>query len=196
MKTTIFAFLKKHTGLFLVIGGVGGYVLISGTTGSCGACSAVTNALGIPSLIGSAHASEPTSAQASAWKLKDLDGKDVSSTEFKGKVVMIDFWATWCPPCRLMIPGMVELQEKYRDQGFAIVGISLDQGGPEAVKAFNKEFKVNYTSLMGTEGVVQAFGGVQGIPTSFLLDREGRIVSKHVGYVSKEALEGELKPLF
>lgn len=197
MKTTFFAFLKKHVTALLLVGGVSAYILISGMTGTCGACVAITHGLGIPSLVSSAYAAEPAASttQAPAWKLKDLDGKEVSSADLEGKVVLIDFWATWCPPCRMMIPGMVELQEKYKEKGFAIVGISLDQGGAEVVKAFNQEFKVNYTSLMGNEEVVRAFGGVRGIPTSFLIDREGRIVNKHVGFVSKENLEAEIKPL-
>lgn len=132
---------------------------------------------------------------APAWTLKDLDGNEVSSADFKGKVVMIDFWATWCPPCRAMIPGMVELQAEYLEEGFIIIGISLDQKGPGVVREFNKEFKVNYTSLMGDEEVVRDFGGIRGIPTSFIIDREGRIVSKHVGYMAKEKLEEEIKPL-
>jgi thiol-disulfide isomerase/thioredoxin len=134
-------------------------------------------------------------AMAPAWKLKDLDGNEVTNADFKGKVVMIDFWATWCPPCRAMIPGMVELQEEYLDKGFMIVGISLDEKGPGVVREFNKEFKVNYTSLLGDEAVVRTFGGIRVIPTSFIINREGRIVSTHVGYVTKEKLESEIKPL-
>lgn len=198
MKTALFVFIKKHAIALLIVGGVAAYISISGMTGSRGACVAITKGLSIPSFIPSAHASDPATTGVSlapAWKLKDLNGNEVSSSDFKGKVVMIDFWATWCPPCRMMIPGMVELQEKYKDQGLVIVGVSLDEQGPSVVKSFNKEFQVNYTSLMGTEEVVRAFGGVQGIPTSFLIDREGRIVSRHVGYVSKEKLEAEIKPL-
>ncbi len=199
MRTALLAFLKKYATLLLMAGGLSVFILISGTSGSCGMCAAITQGLGIPSLIPSAQVAEPAHSaertEAPAWKLKNLDGKEVSSTDFKGKVVMIDFWATWCPPCRMMIPGMVELQEQYKEQGLVIIGISLDEKGPGVVREFNQEIKVNYISLMGSEDVVRAFGGVEAIPTSFLIDRAGRIVSKHVGYQPKAKLEAEIKPL-
>ncbi|TVP76249.1 MAG: TlpA family protein disulfide reductase [Puniceicoccaceae bacterium] len=196
MTTSKVSFFKRHA-LSIILGlGLLTYILVAGTTGSCKACSAITGTLGIPSLASSAATIDPAMRpDAPNWQLRDLQGNAVSSTEFAGKVVMVDFWATWCPPCRRMIPGMVELQAQYQDQGLAIIGISLDQAGPEVVRAFNEEFGVNYTSLMGDEAVVNAFGGVEGIPTSFLIDREGRIVNKHVGYVSKRQLEAEIKSL-
>jgi len=196
MKQVLFSFMKRHATLLLLVGGVAGYVLISGTTGSCPACVAITQAVGIPSLVSSAEAAPAGEARkAPAWKLTDLDGKAVSSADFEGKVILLDFWATWCPPCRMMIPGMVELQETYREKGLVIIGVSLDEQGPEVVRKFNKEFNVNYTSLMGTEKVVEDFGGIRGIPTSFLIDRDGNIVRKHVGYLPKEKLETDIKPL-
>jgi len=196
MVNVIVSFMKKNATLLLLVGGLVGYVLISGTTGSCPACVAITQAVGIPSLVSSAEAAPANEARkAPAWKLTDLDGKEVSSADFEGKVVLLDFWATWCPPCRMMIPGMVELQETYGERGLVIIGVSLDEQGPEVVRQFNEEFKVNYTSLMGNEKVVEDFGGIRGIPTSFLIDRQGNIVRRHVGYVPKEKLEAEIKPL-
>jgi cytochrome c biogenesis protein CcmG/thiol:disulfide interchange protein DsbE len=94
-----------------------------------------------------------------------------------------------------MIPGLVDLHEAYADQGLAIIGVSLDRQGVDVVRAFNEEFGVDYTSLMGDEAIVRSFGGIEGIPTSFLIDREGRIVKKHVGYVSERQLRSEIKPL-
>jgi len=85
----------------------------------------------------------PSLGPAPAWKLKDLDGKDVTSEQFKGKVVVLDFWATWCPPCRGEIPGYVELQKKYGKDGLLIVGISMDDKGPEPVKEFVQEQGIN-----------------------------------------------------
>jgi thiol-disulfide isomerase/thioredoxin len=118
---------------------------------------------------------------APGWELKDVDGKPVNFSSFKGKVVVLDFWATWCPPCRSEIPGYVKLQEKYKDKGLVIIGVSLDQAGPDVVKKFIGDFHLNYQVVMGDEAVVQAFGGVEGIPTTFIIDRTGKIRDKKVG---------------
>ena len=108
-----------------------------------------------------------------------------------GKVVVVDFWATWCPPCRAEIPGYTELQKKYGEDGFMIVGISLDQAGPDVVKSFADKFGINYQLVMGDEAVVAAFGGVEGIPTTFLIDRAGQIRDRKVG--AEETAEYEKK---
>ena len=129
------------------------------------------------------------SAPAPAWTLKDVEGKAVSMAQFKGKVVVVDFWATWCPPCRAEIPGYIKLQEKYGKDGLVIVGISLDQKGPAVVKKFIADQKVNYTMVMADEEVVAAFGGMEAIPTTFLIDRAGNIRDRKVGAVSAEEYE-------
>jgi len=118
---------------------------------------------------------------APAWKLKDLDGKVVSSEQFKGKVVVIDFWATWCGPCRMEIPGYIELQKKYGKDGLVIVGVSLDEKGPSVVKQFAEKFGVNYQMVMADEGIVEAFGGIEAIPTTFIVDRSGKIRDRKIG---------------
>jgi thiol-disulfide isomerase/thioredoxin len=133
----------------------------------------------------------PKLGAAPAWKLKDVSGKEVSSDQFKGKVVVVDFWATWCPPCRAEIPGYTELQKKYGKDGFAIVGISLDQAGPSVVKSFAEKFGVNYTMVMGDEAVMAAFGGVEALPTTFLIDRNGQIRDRKLG--AEETAEYEKK---
>ena len=94
-----------------------------------------------------------------AWTLKDVDGKPVTSDELKGKVVVLDFWATWCGPCRSEIPGYVELQKKYREAGLAVVGVSLDQDGLEKVRKFIEEKGINYRIVMGDDNITGAFGG-------------------------------------
>jgi peroxiredoxin len=122
-----------------------------------------------------------TPTPAPDWELRDVDGKPVNFSQFKGKVVMLDFWATWCGPCRSEIPGYVKLQDKYKDKGLVIIGVSLDQEGPKVVKKFIDDFHLNYQIVMGDDAVVEAFGGVDGIPTTFIIDRTGKIRDKKVG---------------
>jgi peroxiredoxin len=131
---------------------------------------------------------------APGWELKDVDGKRVDFSQFKGKVVVLDFWATWCVPCRSEIPGYGKLQEKYRDKGLVIIGVSLDQEGPGAVKKFIGDFHMNYRVVMGDDAVVEAFGGVDGIPTTFIIDRNGKIRDKKVGAMETGAYEKVLLP--
>jgi peroxiredoxin len=132
---------------------------------------------------------------APAWELKDLDGKAVKLADFKGKVVILDFWATWCPPCRKEIPGFVNLQKKYGDKGLVVVGVSLDEGGTAAVKPFVQKMGMNYPVVMGDQKTVAAFGGIEAIPTTFVIDREGNVVTAHQGYADEATFESEIKPL-
>jgi peroxiredoxin len=121
-------------------------------------------------------------APAPAWTLKDVDGKPVPWSQFKGKVVVIDFWATWCPPCRTEIPGYVALQKKYTDDGLVFIGISVDgDDSIPAVKAFVKQFNINYLIVMADDTIQDAFGINQGYPTTFIIDRDGNIRNKKVG---------------
>lgn len=143
-------------------------------------------------------AGEPIARRLSpgpAWELKDVNGKAIQSADFKGKVVILDFWATWCPPCRAEIPGFVELQRRYEKDGLVVVGISLDRGDPAEVRSFLGKNGVNYPVALGTEEVVRAFGDIESIPTTFILDREGRIVTRHEGYAEMEQFERQIKPL-
>lgn len=133
----------------------------------------------------------PKLGAAPAWQLKDVDGKVVSSDQFKGKVVVIDFWATWCPPCRHEIPGYIALIKKYGQEGLVIIGVSLDQEGPAVVKAFGQKFGVNYPLVMADDAVQAAFGGMEAIPTTFLIDRTGQVRDRKVG--AEPAAEYEKK---
>jgi thiol-disulfide isomerase/thioredoxin len=137
----------------------------------------------------------PTLGPAPAWSLKDVNGNLVSSEQFKGKVVVVDFWATWCPPCRMEIPGYIDLQRKYGKDGFAIVGVSMDESGPAVVKAFVEKFGVNYQMVMGDEAVVAAFGGMDAIPTTFLIDRTGQVRDRKVGAEPTEEYEKKIVAL-
>lgn len=130
---------------------------------------------------------------APAWKLTDLDGHAVSSAQFKGKVVVVDFWATWCGPCVGEIPGYIELQKKYGADGLVIIGVSLDQKGPGHVKKFVEANHMNYLIVMADDTVAEAFGGIEAIPTTFLINRAGEIVHRKKGAMSHEAYEELVK---
>ena len=147
---------------------------------------AVAGLLAIGSLLfgqdrPAATATEQTGQPAPGWKLKDLDGREVTADQFKGKVLVVDFWATWCAPCLEEIPGYVGLQKKHRDAGLVIVGVSVDRRGPNHVKQFAKEHGIDYTLVMADDEIADAFGGFDAIPTTFLISRDGRILHRKTG---------------
>ncbi|MGE3957398.1 MAG: TlpA disulfide reductase family protein [Vicinamibacterales bacterium] len=127
-------------------------------------------------------------------EMKTLDGRTLRTEELRGKVVLVNFWATWCPPCRAEIPDLVALQERYREQ-LVIVGISQDEEPTDVVSRFVAEHKVNYPIVMTTPETEKAFPGVTGLPTTFVLDRAGFIVQKHIGLLDAGTAEREIKAL-
>ena len=140
---------------------------------------------------------KPATKPAAKDSIKRLDkaGVDNYLESLKGKVVIVDFWATWCPPCRQEIPGFIELQKKHGDKGLVVVGLSLDDE-TEAVKEFCKTEKVNYPIFVVGQDTTAAWGNIEAIPTTFILDKAGKKVgAPRVGYHPKEAFEKEIVPL-
>ncbi len=129
-----------------------------------------------------------------AVTMTDVDGKTISSADWNGKVVIVNFWATWCPPCRAEIPDLVALQDKYRDR-LVIIGISDDDDPPATVKKWAMEHKMNYPIVMSTPELRKVFTNVSALPTSFIVNRESRIVMRHVGMLTPSTTEAETRHL-
>ena len=130
------------------------------------------------------------------FSLRDPDGKTVQLSDYRGKVVLLNFWATWCGPCKVEIPWFIDFERAHKAQGFAVVGISMDEDGWEAVKPFISEAGINYRVLLGNDSISQLYGGVDSLPTTFIIDRDGKIASVHLGLVSKSTYENDLDQLF
>jgi peroxiredoxin len=130
---------------------------------------------------------------AANFELKGLDGRPVRLSDFKGKVVLLDFWATWCPPCRMEIPGFVELQKRHAAQGFTVLGVALDQDGASVVKPFADKIGINYPLAIGNADIAGTYGGIESIPTTFLIDRKGTILQTYVGAHDAETFERDVQ---
>jgi len=133
--------------------------------------------------------------QAPEFALKDSNGTTVRLSDYKGKVVLLNFWATWCGPCKVEIPWFIEFEQNYKDRGFAVLGVSMDDDGWDAVKPYLQQRKVNYRVVLGNDQVAQNYGGIDSLPTTFVIDRDGRIASTHVGLVSRRDYDTEVQQL-
>lgn len=131
-----------------------------------------------------------------SFTIKDLNGKDVSLSAYKGKVILLDFWATWCGPCKIEIPGFIELYNKYRSKGLEVLGFAVDEPA-STLKPYVTQMKMNYPVLVGEgrEDVLEAFGEIIGLPTAFIIGRDGKICKTHTGFTRKETFEQEIKAL-
>jgi peroxiredoxin len=116
------------------------------------------------------------------FTLASTDGKTIKLSDYRGKVVVLDFWATWCPPCKAEIPDFIKLYSQYKSDGFQMLGISVDQGGLSVVKPFMKSYGINYPIMLANDQVVSDFGGISAIPTTFVIDKHGRVRASFVGY--------------
>ena len=136
-----------------------------------------------------AFAAEPAPGPAPDFTVTTLDGAVVSKASLQGKVVVVDFWATWCAPCVEEIPGYVRLQEKYRADGLVVLGVALDRKGADHVRTWAAKRGVNYLLAMGDDALVEAFGGFDAIPTTFLLGRDGTVRHRKTGAMPAEDYE-------
>jgi peroxiredoxin len=127
------------------------------------------------------------------FTLEDSTGQPVRLADYKGKVVLLNFWATWCGPCKVEIPWFMEFEKSYRDRGFAVLGVSMDDDGWQAVKPYLAAQRVNYRIALGNDRVSELYGGIDSLPTTVLIDREGRVASVHLGLVSRSEYTTEIQ---
>jgi peroxiredoxin len=142
-----------------------------------------------------AQAAHADADRAPDFTLPALSGKPVHLSDYQGRVVLLDFWATWCGPCRMEIPHFKQLTEKYGGRGFVVLGVSLDDTGAEVVRPFVADHEIAYPVVIGDQYTANRYGGVSALPTTFLIDRQGRVVKKYVGYRDLETFEEDIKPL-
>jgi len=132
---------------------------------------------------------------AADFTVKTLDGNSLRLSSLKGKVVLLDFWATWCPPCRAEVPHFKKLYDQYKGKGLEIIGLALDEEGEAAVRPFAQQNGIHYPLAIGSQDLAQSYGGIFGIPTTFLIDKQGKIAQKYVGYHEKAEFEKEIQAL-
>ena len=142
---------------------------------------------------GSSDSLDVAGKPAPDFTLQSLDGKNVQLSSYKGQAVLLNFWATWCGPCKIEMPWFVELQKEYGPQGLQIVGVAMDDASTEDITKFVKEMGVNYTILLGKEAVGQEYGGVNVLPTTFFIDRDGKIVAREFGLQSRSLFVDNIK---
>jgi thiol-disulfide isomerase/thioredoxin len=158
---------------------------------------------GVVSLAaGNSAAKPPAGKPAPEVTLKDLDGKDLALSQYKGKVVLVNFWATWCEPCQVEIPWLIEIQQKYAAKGFTVLGIAMDEEGAKVVTPWvNKErfdvngtkSQMNYPIVIGNDAAADKFGGLLGYPTSVLITRDGKIIKRITGIISSEEISKSIE---
>jgi peroxiredoxin len=205
MNTTPRPFWRRNLRALLLGGGVCSYVLFAGMSGFCPMCAEATRLVGLPSFATTALAAAPepvaatapapvaVGAIAPAWTLATPAGQTVRSTDYAGQVVVLAFWATWCPPCVREVPVLMELQTELGPRGLTVIGASFDDTSDKVVK-FAAKKSVNYPLVMADEAVGAAYG-VEALPTLLVIDRQGKVVARHVGLSTKEVLVADIAPL-
>jgi peroxiredoxin len=135
------------------------------------------------------------SKPAPDFTLKDANGKRLSLSDYKGKVVLLNFWATWCGPCKIEIPWFIEFEKEFQSRGFTVLGVSMDEDGWKVVNPYVAEHKINYPVVLGNEEVNQLYGGIEALPTTLLIGRDGKVVYLHAGLITKSEYEKEIRQL-
>ncbi len=144
---------------------------------------------------GKTKAEQSQLEQAFRFTVSGINGDAVTLDQYQGKVLLIDFWDTWCPPCKAEIPHFVELYSTYQNQGLEILGVAFGREGMQVLNDFIAEYSINYPTALANEEILAGFGGINSIPTTFLIDREGKIYKKYVGYQGKSVFENDIKAL-
>ena len=137
-------------------------------------------------------ANTKTNKPAPGFSIQDAGGKTVTLAEYKGKVVLLNFWATWCGPCKVEIPWFSEFERKYKDRGLAVLGVAMDDEGWDVVKPYLQKNNIAYRIAVGNDKLAESYGGVESLPTTFIIDRDGTIAAEHQGLVSKDDYEKEI----
>ncbi len=149
----------------------------------CASLLLLTGQVGVSGYMQEDHPDAPD------FIVTDLEGNEVSLTDYQGKIVFLNFWATWCSPCRKEIPGFIEAYEKHKKGGMRIIGISLDKGKEDKIRKFVEEYKISYPVAKGDSDLVRKYQTGRVVPETFIIDQEGKLRHKHIGYMDKETLE-------
>jgi peroxiredoxin len=160
-------------------------------TGSATTFRTLTAALAL-SLV---TASVSPARQAPAFSVRTLEGKPLRLSDLRKRPVILDFWATWCGPCRASMPHLSEMQVRYERRGLAVIGLSVDEQGPQRVKRFATQLGVRFTLAMANDEVLDAYGPIRSIPTTFFINRDGHIVRRVVGYIDDDTMEDYVKEI-